>query len=105
MEIFEKKKYLEDVLVFSVIAESVFAPAGGPATLSREIRERVRQTGRADVRVARKVDRLVHAEHGQIVVQRAGVELPVNDQANHVGLDVRIELHVVVHVPFAQSDT
>lgn len=95
---------LEDVLVFPVVAERVLAPAGRPAPLSGEVGKRVRQTGRTDVRVSRKVHRRVHAEHGHVVVQRAGVELPVDDQGHHVLLHVRVELHVVVHVPFAQAD-
>lgn len=95
---------LEDVLVFPVVAERVLAPAGRPAPLSGEVGEGVRQTGRADVRVAREVHRLFHAEHGHVVVQRAGVELPVDDHGDHVHLHVRVELHVVVHVPFAQAD-
>lgn len=96
--------HLEDVLVFAVVAERVLAPAGGPAPLSREVGERVWHARRADVRVARKVHRLVHAQYGYVVVQGAGVELPVYDHADHVGLHVRVELHVVVHVPLAQAD-
>lgn len=100
----EKKTHLEDVLVFSVIAERIFAPTGCPAPLPGKVGERVRQAGRADVRVAGEVDRLVHAEYGQVVVQSARVELPVYDHAGHVRFHVRVELHVVVHVPFAQAD-
>lgn len=91
-------------MVFAVVAECVLAPAGRPAPLPGEIGERVRQAGRTDVRVPRKVHRPVHAEHGHVVVQRAGVELPVDDHAGHVRLHVRVELHVVVHVPLAQAD-
>lgn len=97
--------HLEDVLVFPVVAERVLAPSGGPAPLPGEVGERVGHAGRADVRVARKVDRLVHAQYGYVVVQRAGVELPVYDHAGHVRFHVRVELHVVVHVPLTQADT
>lgn len=96
--------FLEDVLVFSVIAERVLAPAGRPAPLSGEVGKRVRQAGRADVRVPGKVDGLVHAKYGQVVVQRASVELAVYDHVDHVRFHVRVEFHVVVYVPFAQAD-
>lgn len=99
-----RKPYLEDVLVFSVIAECVLAPAGRPAPLSREVRERVWQAGRADVRVSGKVDGFVHAKYSQVVVQRARVEFSVYDQTDDVRFHVRVEFHVVVYVPFAQTN-
>lgn len=58
------KTHLEDVLVFSVIAKCVLAPAGRPAPLSGEVRERVWQAGRANVWVPGKVNGLVHSEYG-----------------------------------------
>lgn len=91
-------------MVFSVIAECVLAPASGPAPLPGEVGECVWQTGRAYVRVTAKVDRLVHAKYGQVIIQRAGIEFPVNDHAGHVRFYVREELHVVVDVPFAKTD-
>lgn len=98
------RTHLEDVLVFSVVTECILAPTGCPAPLPGEVGESVRQAGRADVRVAGEVDGLVHAQYGQVVVQRARVELPVYDHAGHVRFHVRVELHVMVHVPFAQAD-
>lgn len=97
------KTHLEDVLVFSIIAKCVFAPAGRPAPLSGEVRERVRQAGWANVWVPRKVNGLVHSEYGQIVVQRTRVELTVYDHVDHVCFYVRVEFHVVIYVPFAQT--
>lgn len=91
-------------MVFSVIAEGVLAPTGCPAPLSGEVGERIRQAGRADVRIASKVDGLIHAEYGNVVVQSAGIELPVYVQVDHVRFHVRVEFHVVIHVPFAQTN-
>lgn len=96
--------HFEDVLVFSVIAEGVLAPTGCPAPLPGEVGERIRQAGRANVWIAGKVDGLIHAEYGNVIVQRAGIELPVYFQVNHVRFHVRVEFHVVIHVPFAQTN-
>lgn len=95
---------LEDVLVLAVIAEGILTPAGSPAALSGEIGELVRQASRGDMWSSGEVHRAVHLQNGQIVVQGASVVLGVNLHGDDIPLDVRIELNVMVYVPFAETN-
>ena len=51
-----------------------------------------------------EVQEAVQLHHGDVVVEVAGVEVGVDGDAEHVQLDVRVELAVVVHVPFTKTD-
>lgn len=95
---------LQDVLVLAVVTEGVLTPSGSPAALAGEVGEFIGKTGRRDVRGVGEVDRLVHLQDGQIVVQRSSVVLWVHLHRDDVPFDVRIELDVVVDVPFTQAD-
>ena len=52
--------------------------------------------------VASKVDESVNLDHGDVVVEVAGVVVGVGLHAQHVKLDVGEELAVIVHVPLPQ---
>lgn len=51
-----------------------------------------------------KVNRTVHLQDGQIVVEGTGVVLGVNLHGDNIPFDVRIEFNIVVYVPFAQTN-
>ena len=55
------------------------------------------------MRVPQEVDEPVQLEDSNIVVEVAGRVLGVDLDGEHVQLQVRIELGVVVHVPLSQS--
>lgn len=60
--------FLQNVLVFSVFAECVLAPAGGEAPLAREIGKFIGQTGRADVRIIGEINGSVQCQNGEVVI-------------------------------------
>lgn len=95
--------YLQNVLVLSKVAERVLAPSGRVASAPGVFGIGLGQAGRTNVWIRRKVDRFIHAQDGDVVVQSAGIELRMNHQVRDVTLDVRVELDVVVHVPLTQT--
>ena len=56
------------------------------------------------MRVAEEVDEAVDLDDGNVVVENARGELRVHLDAEHVQLDVGVELGVVVDVPLTQPD-
>ena len=57
------------------------------------------------MRIPLEVHVAVQPDDGQVVVEVPGVELGVNPEAEHVQLNVGVELAVVIHVPLAQPDS
>lgn len=57
------------------------------------------------MRVRNEVDGFVHPQDGDVVLKGSGVELRMDLEESHVSFDVRVELDVVVDVPFAQTDS
>ena len=51
-----------------------------------------------------EVEETVEFDDGNVVVQIAGVEVRVDGDGQDVQLNVGVELTVIVHVPFSQSD-
>lgn len=94
--------YLEDILIFAVVTESVFAPTGRPAPGTRKVSLGFGQAGRRDVRSV--VGRWpVKTEDSQVVVESAGVKVRMDSQLRDVTLFVGEELYVVVDIPFAKT--
>lgn len=91
--------FLQDVLVLSILPV-VLSPSGGPTALTREVCELVGQAGWADVRRSGEVDWLTQFKNRQIVVKSSGVVFGMDMNGDHIALDVREELDIVVHVPF-----
>ena len=56
------------------------------------------------MRVPLEVEEAVEFDDGNVVVQIAGVEVRMDGDGQDVQLDVGVELTVIVHVPFSQSD-
>lgn len=56
------------------------------------------------MRVPLEVEESVKFDDGNVVVQIAGVEVGVDGDGEDVQLNVGVELTVIVHVPFSQSD-
>ena len=56
------------------------------------------------MRVPLEVEEAVEFDDGNVVVQIAGVKVRVDGDGQDVQLNVRVELAVIVHVPFSQSD-
>ena len=56
------------------------------------------------MRVPLEVEEAVEFDDGNVVVQIAGVEVGVDGDGEDVQLNVGVELTVIVHVPFSQSD-
>ena len=56
------------------------------------------------MRVPLEVEEAVEFDDGNVVVQIAGVEVGVDGDGQDVQLNVGVELTVIVHVPFSQSD-
>ena len=56
------------------------------------------------MRVPLEVEESVEFDDGNVVVQIAGVEVGVDGDGQDVQLNVGVELTVIVHVPFSQSD-
>ena len=56
------------------------------------------------MRVPLEVEETVEFDDGNVVVQIAGVEVRVDGDGQDVQLNVGVELTVIVHVPFSQSD-
>jgi len=54
------------------------------------------------VGTANGVYRLCKSQDGDVVIQRSGVELRVNVDCRYVTFLVRVELDVVVHIPFTE---
>ena len=54
--------------------------------------------------VASKVDESVNLDHGDVVVEVAGVVVGVGLHAQHVKLDVGEELAVIVDIPLPEPD-
>lgn len=50
-----------------------------------------------------EIDVVVQFENGDVVGEGTGVKLGMHVDADNVALYVRIELDVVIHIPFAQS--
>ena len=59
----------------------------------------------ADVRVSCVVDVSVDPDEGDVVEEVARVVLVVDEDVDDVELDVRVKLRVVVHVPFANTNS
>lgn len=97
--------FLEDVLVFAMLPESILAPTGGPAAGVSEVRVLIGQAGGADVWVLGEVNGMIQLEDGQIIVQSAGIILGMDVHRDNITFDVREEFHIVVDVPFAQTHT
>lgn len=95
--------YLEDILVFSKLAEGVFTPAGGVATLATEIGSSLGQAGWADVRILVEVYSLVQPKNGQIIEQCSRVKFWMYEKVYDVSFDVRVKFDIVINVPFAES--
>ena len=56
------------------------------------------------MRVPLEVEEAVEFDDGNVVVQIAGVKVRVDGDGQDVQLNVGVELTVIVHVPFSQSD-
>ena len=56
------------------------------------------------MRVPLEVEEAVEFDDGNVVVQIAGVEVGMDGDGQDVQLNVGVELTVIVHVPFSQSD-
>ena len=56
------------------------------------------------MRVPLEVKETVEFDDGNVVVQIAGVKVRVDGDGQDVQLNVGVELTVIVHVPFSQSD-
>ena len=56
------------------------------------------------MRVPLEVEESVKFDDGNVVVEIAGVEVGVDGDGQDVQLNVGVELTVIVHVPFSQSD-
>ena len=56
------------------------------------------------MRVPLEVEETVEFDDGNVVVQISGVEVRVDGDGQDVQLNVGVELAVIVHVPFSQSD-
>ena len=56
------------------------------------------------MRVPLEVEEAVEFDDGNVVVKIAGVEVRVDGDGQDVQLNVGVELTVIVHVPFSQSD-
>lgn len=95
--------FLEDVLVFAVLAEGVLAPAGGPAASVGEVGILIGQTGGTDVWVLGEVDGVIQLQYSQIVVQGASIVLGMNVHRDNIALNVGEELDVMIDIPFAQA--
>jgi hypothetical protein len=67
--------------------------------------ESIRKADGRDVGILLEVHIAVKSDDGNVVVQVAAVELWVDAHAEHVQLNVGVELAVVVHVPLAQADS
>jgi len=115
---------LEDVLVLAEIAEGVLAPASCVATRSSIVVLRVWQTGCANVRTEEKtlvsilifltqmfnllslqVNRPDQLDDSKIVEQSAGIKFRVDCDTGNISFDVRVELNIVVDVPFSQANS
>lgn len=57
------------------------------------------------MRILLEVELVIDPKHRDIVVECTGVEFRVYVDIGHVTFDVRIELNVVIYVPFAQSNS
>ena len=67
--------------------------------------ESIRKADGRDVGILLEVHIAVEPDDGNVVVEVAAVELGVDAHAEHVQLNVGVELAVVVHVPLAQADS
>ena len=56
------------------------------------------------MRVPLEVEEAVEFDDGNVVVEIAGIEVRMDGDGQDVQLDVGVELTVIVHVPFSQSD-
>ena len=56
------------------------------------------------MRVPLEVEEAVEFDNGNVIVEIAGVEVRVDGDGQDVQLNVGVELTVIVHVPFSQSD-
>ena len=56
------------------------------------------------MRVPLEVEEAVEFDDGNVVVEIARVEVGVDGDGQDVQLNVGVELTVIVHVPFSQSD-
>ena len=56
------------------------------------------------MRVPLEVEEAIKFDDGDVVVQIARVEVRVDGDGQDVQLNVGVELTVIVHVPFSQSD-
>lgn len=56
------------------------------------------------MRVSLEVDLVIDPQYGDIVVQGTGVKFWMHVDTSHVPFDVRVELDVMVHVPFTESN-
>lgn len=99
-----KVNLLECVLVGSVSTEGILPPSTDEAAVPSELRERVRKADRGDVGVPLEVNISVQLDDGDVIVEISGVELGVDGDTQYIQLNVRVELTVVVHVPFSQSN-
>ena len=95
---------LERVLVVA-LEKSVFTPTGDEASTAGEVVAAVGQADGADVRVCSVINVACDADQGDVVVEISRVELFVDEDASGVVLDVRVELGVVVDVPFADANS
>ena len=113
---------LEHVLVSSAFAKCILAPSTDPASFASKILqnimvtqcchrrvasssfhlESIGQTNGGNVSIAGKVHEAINSDHGEVIVQVAGVVVGVYLHAQDVKLHVGEELAVVVHVPLAQ---
>ena len=96
--------FFENLLVRS-LRESILAPSSGLATLSGEVDQPVGQADWADVRVSGIVDVPVDPDESNVVEEVARVVLIVDEDVYDVKLDVGVELGVVVHIPFTNTDS
>lgn len=95
---------LKDVLVFAVVAESVFAPAGGPTPGAGEVRVLIRQAGRGDVRADSRRCGPFQPQDGQVVIKSTCVEFRVHVDIEDVSFLIREKFDVVVDIPFTQPN-
>jgi len=92
-------------LLVRSLRESILAPSSSLATLSGEIEQPIGQADWADVRVSGVVDVPIDPDEGNVVEEVAGVVLFVDEDVDDVKLDMGVELGVVVHIPFSNSNS
>ena len=95
---------LQCVLIRSISTKGVLPPSADEATFSRELGKGIGQAYRGYVGVPLEVQEAVQLDDGNVVVEISRIEIRMDGDGQDVQLDVGVELTVIVHVPFSQSD-